>query len=121
MRDLTQKEIDNAPLEYDSYYEDGHGNIRLINTKSFKTCSVKRLPNEAAVITFDKYHYSLKTCKPIPRKQEAFDIDDQWSEGDSFDCFLLNDGKKLILDGEVNKRRATLIAKHFNLTADDLK
>lgn len=131
MRDLTQKEIDNAPERFDAYYEDGHGNLRLLNTATTETCSVKWLPDTGAVISFDRNHYSLKTCKPIPRKQEAFDIGKhEFSDEDigivEHEKYKTGEYIYFQFNHEIEELRfcrddIIALAKVVNLTADDLK
>ncbi len=127
MRKLTQKQIDNAPERFDAYYEDGHGNLRLINTKTVETCSANFLPKVRGISTFDKNHYSLKTCKPIPRK--PFDINQHsfsyagWelnNEPAPGEDIMLYDAEPLDEDGNctefvINADDADAIAKHFGI------
>lgn len=100
MRELTQREIDQAPSNANFYFIDSEfGAIYSIRATS----------------------YTL----PIPRKE--FDIS-EWlhsedaNEADYLDMPLMQilDGS-LCVDGNVNKKYAIAIAKHFKLTAEDLK
>lgn len=127
MRELTQKQIDNAPERFDAYYEDGNGSLRLINTKSMETCSANFLPRVKGVSFFDKDHYSLKTCSPIPRK--PFDISEyEFSDSHHLTSCYIDDCGDLVIEltndpsnTYLTKKDVTAIAKHFGVTAEDLK
>jgi len=132
MRDLTQQEIDDAPARFDSYYEDGHGNLRLINTgilitqgiDVFESCSVRLLPKIAGVNYFTKDHYSMMTCKPIPRKE--FDISEyEFSDGDIMVITKASSSIEIRSNNtagvHLSRQDSIAIAKHFKLTAEDLK
>ena len=108
MRELTQQEIDNGPDWATHYFSDKGGvnwhSVGFIGWDSLKIPTIRSIPCSA---------------KPIPRK--PFDINECWSSEDSFDCFMRVDADELTIDGKVTKVRAVLFAKHFKVTAEDLK
>ena len=69
------------------------------------------------------FHYGSKkmTGKPIPRKK--FDIIEEWEGLFGFESapFIDDEGDIFVEGGWMCEEKAILLAKHFNLTADDLK
>ena len=120
MRDLTPDEIKAAP-DWATHYtivDDTH--ILWESAPTFESDAITRHtthPVQSIGLVPDRIIPMVYL--PIPRKE--FDISEAWNDDDAFDCYLDGtDEEKLIIDGEVNKRRAIFIAKHFKLTASDL-
>ena len=117
MRDLTQQEIDNAPDWATHYYITPSGTITFESDKMFQSVSGTVHSNVVTGIS--------KRCRSIPRK--AFDIRyHDW--GDEFivivDCDSEHFQLMCTVQNElfgIHRKDIITMAKHVNLTADELK
>ncbi len=122
MRELTREEIDNAP-EWATHY--------VIDTECDQAIYKGQRPESEfyycwweGLIGRMPYSRLDGDEKPIPRKQEAFDIC-QYKLGGEFSHFI-SDGD-LFLEGDycvnykIDKGYSIALAKYFNLNAEDLK
>ena len=110
MRDLTQQEIDNAPSWATHYVLNCDGVM-------FESLSKTQMMIKGQLTDLIPFGGVSVGAKPIPRK--SFDIKPfiHWLDP-SYDCDA--GGEHCYFDA-INKDKAIEIAKHFNLTADELK
>lgn len=118
MRDLTKQEIDDAPEWSDGYYWDDVSGLAYLNIKkgtfSWSDSELK--------LSLHPQGNICKSSKPIPRKE--FDIKDHLNGCYTKNMHLLIhdiSDECLCVSDFIYKEEAILIAKHFNLTMDDLK
>lgn len=114
MRDLTQKEIDNAPDWATHYFIEESGGLCYECKDRYINVNMKFLSYQTTGVE--------DFSKPIPRKE--FDIEDYCPS----DLHMLNvnsDGNIEFSVGDfpktINKQDSIAFAKHFKLTQDDLK
>ena len=115
MRELTKEEINNKPEWAVEYYIDIK-DIWYVNKKWGMAKMIGRVRNI-------KSHSSIiSDAKPIPRKE--FDISEYLELDPEHPCqqpHIVDEDSCLRIDGEVSKFHAIGIAKHFKLTAEDLR
>lgn len=115
MRDLTQKEIDDAP-DWATHYSVAADGCVMYESSGLIIWTGLDSPRCNIAIS--------ATAKPIPRKQEAFDIyQAKTSSGIKFtgaNSMYVN-VNYLEESAVVAKIDVIALAKHFNLTAEDLK
>ena len=115
MRDLTQQEIKNAPEWATHYFIDCMGHVTFESELLWQRVGTLYAEHSRAGLSND--------VKPVPRK--AFDI----SEYKFSDCYLtVNNSWDDIIELacvidfiDIRKNDAIAMAKHFKLTADELK
>lgn len=113
MRDLTAEELALAPEWATHYIVDSGDNSIIYESKNLcwwaglgKPLACKRMDEGAIAII----------RKPFDITQHEFS-----DEFTYFDFELHKDRGGIIIDGEVNRGDIIAIAKHFKLTAEDLK
>jgi hypothetical protein len=114
MRELTAKEIENAPDKYTHYLFD-HGRLCYLNNTH------KYYPNETLNPNTVRTN-GVGAAKPIPRKE--FDIMTHEFSDHDVEIDINEDGCLwlcAVAYSSINKRDAIAIAKHFKLTSDDLQ
>jgi hypothetical protein len=122
MRYLTEEELKLAPDWADSYFMNLSG--RLVYFSAI-TGNAQLFGHDYIIRYLSEDHYAFSRCKPIPRK--PFDITQYvFSDGRiNFDKY--HNGLLVEIESDfyecahINKDDAIAIAKHFNLTAEDLK
>lgn len=109
MRQLTQKEIDQAP-EWATHY-DAVGDTVMFESKDYTQIIIKgELGN---LIPFGPVSAH---SKPIPRK--PFHISDEWHS--STYNILDNGSIELIDDPTLDRNQVIDLARHFKVTGEDL-
>ena len=116
MRELTQQEIDNAPEWATGYFITPGFNGVTYESHEF----YQYLPCGSRV---EQLSSGLSVnAKPIPRKE--FDISEYEFSDSEVEVETNEDGTVwlcAVAYSSVNKRDAIALAKHFKLTAEDLK
>lgn len=119
MRDLTDKERELAPDCCDMYFINRSDLAVYVNSKT-KECHVAWM---SAPVVLDRIHYGYAVMRPI----KPFDITQhEWSDDNMDRAISSSDVITLdffdsALSVALSKSDVVAIAKHFKLTAEDLK
>lgn len=114
MRKLTQKEVDDAPDWASHYFIDSFGgSVCYEDEGHFQYAGKNKVKSRGM----------CDNAEPIPRKEfdlheafEALDCHENWSP-----YLDVGDPDEVTIDGVVMRGHAIALAKHFKLTAEDLK
>ena len=115
---LTDEQIAGLAPDWCTHYEIAKSVVTFFDVKdavsfNFKTKKMTdKFDNELGITSDDK---------PIPRKK--FDIIEEWEGLFGFESvpFIDDEGDIFVEGGWMCEEKAILLAKHFNLTAEDLK
>ena len=122
MKELSEEELRKCPDGFLEYGFNRSGGVFFFD----RSRSVGVVCGDSRELKLGKGHYAFYECKPIPQPRESFDIAKYgWSGSDVTLIAIGVDDSSLIFSSsdtfDLNRLDAIAIAKHFGLTAEDLK